>query len=187
MRPRLLPRILIGKQALVQLLDTFSRQNHEVCAVPTSVDRFKLRREKDGQKEVSNFTRPEKRPETQGAGRARGHASREARLYRQRTSDSKKLTRTQHEKNQAEQPMRLGVNSKESGRSRTKLARTPEGTRASNERSEPVPCGKRCRRCSTLKEKWVSKRRTQSAGVQVANSKFTESRMRCSSTKTSCF
>ena len=140
MRPRFLPRILIGKQALVQLLDTFSRLNHEVCAVPTSVDRFKLRKEKVGQKEVSNFTRPD--------------ASREARLYRQRTSDSKKLTRTQHEKNQAEQPMRLGVNSKESGRSRTKLARIPEGTR---------PCGKRCRRCSTLKEKWVSKRRTQSA------------------------
>ena len=28
----------------------FCTQNHEVCAVPTSVDRFELRREKEGQK-----------------------------------------------------------------------------------------------------------------------------------------
>ena len=94
-----------------------------------------------------------------------------ARLYPQRAPDSKKLTQTKHERNQAELPMRLGVDSRESGRSRTKplvrhkakLARTGEGTRASSESSEPVPCGKRCRRCSTIKEKRVSKGRTQSA------------------------
>ena len=55
----------------------FSAQNHETCAVPTPVDRFKLRREKDGQKEAPIFTRPEKRPET-SIGRARGRAAREA-------------------------------------------------------------------------------------------------------------
>ena len=77
--------------------------------------------------------------------------------------------------------MRLGVDSRESARSRTKslarrrakLARTPEGTRASSERSEPVPCGKRCQRCSTLKEKRVSKRRTQSAELTLTKTAHT--------------
>ena len=49
-------------------------------------------------------------------------------------------------------PMRLGLDSMESERSRTKslarsravLANTSEGTRASKESHEPVPCGKRC-------------------------------------------
>ena len=69
-------------------------------SVPKSVDRLKLKREKDG-----SFTRPEKRPETEGAGRARGHASTEP----QRAPDSKKLTHTKHEMNQAELPMRLDL------------------------------------------------------------------------------
>ena len=124
---------------------------------------------KNWRKEAPSSTRPEKRPETKGEGRARGRASREA----DRASE---VTQTKHERNQAEHPMRLGVDSRESGRSRTKslarhkakLARTPDGTRASNERNEPVPCGKRCRRCSTLKEKPVSKRRTQSASRRLA-------------------
>ena len=84
----------------------------------------------------------------------RGRRTEPARPYPQRAPDSKKLTQTKHERNQAELPMRLGVDSRESGRSRTKslarhkakLARTLEGTRASSESSEPVPCGKRCRR-----------------------------------------
>ena len=42
-----------------------------------------------------------------------------ARLYPQRAPDSRKLTQTTHEMNQAELPMRPGVNSKESGRSWT--------------------------------------------------------------------
>ena len=69
-------------------------------------------------------------------------------------------------------PMRLGVDSKESGRSRTKSLARRRAMLANSESSEPVPCGKRCRRCSTLKEKRVSKRRTQSAGVKVATSYF---------------
>ena len=58
-----------------------NRMSHKIMKsvqYQASVYRFKLRREKDGQKEASSFTRPEKRPETKGAGRARGHASREA-------------------------------------------------------------------------------------------------------------
>ena len=47
-----------------------------------------------------------------------------ARLYPQRAPDSKRLTQTKHERNQPALPMRLGVDSKKSGRSRTKsLAR----------------------------------------------------------------
>ena len=91
----------------------------------------------------------------------RGRRTEPARLYPQRAPDSKKLTQTKHKRNQAELPMRLGVGSRESGRSRTKslarhkakLARNPEGTRTSSESSDPVPCGKRCPRCSTLKGK----------------------------------
>ena len=91
----------------------------------------------------------------------RGRRTEPARLYPQQAPDSKKLTQTKYERNQAKLPMRLGVGSRDSGRSRTKslarhkakLARTPEGTRASSEISEPVPCGKRCRRYSTLKGK----------------------------------
>ena len=113
----------------------------------------------------------------------RGMRTEPARRYPQRAPDSRKLTQIKHEGNQAELPMRLGVHSKESGRSRTKtlarhkakLARTPEGSRASSESSEPVPCGKRCRRCSTLKEKRVSKGHTNSASEYIANSKFTKS------------
>ena len=53
-------------------------------------------------------------------------------------------------------PMRLGVHSMESERSRTKSiarsravpASTLGGTRASNDSNEPVPCEMRCRRCS---------------------------------------
>ena len=109
-----------------------------------------------------------------------------ARLYPQRAPACRRETQITHERNQAGLPMRLGVDSRESGRSRTKslarhrarLARTPEGTRASSESSEPVLCGKRCRRCSTLKEKRVSKRRTQSAG------EYPE--LRYSSATTSC-
>ena len=90
----------------------------------------------------------------------------------QRAPDSKKLAQTTHERNQAELPMRLGVGSKEKGRSRTQslarhratLARTPEGTRASSESSEPVTCAERCRRCWV----WVS------CGVQ-----FNADRSRC--------
>ena len=81
---------------------------------------------KDGQKEAPILKRPEKRPETKKcAGRARRHASREAGRASEAFTfsephDSRKLTQTMHEKNQAELPMRLGVNSRESGRSRTK-------------------------------------------------------------------
>ena len=40
----------------------------------------------------------------------------------------------------------------------------------SSESSEPAPCGKRCRRCNTFREKRVSKRCTQAAGVNVVTS-----------------
>ena len=66
----------------------------------------------------------------------RGRRTEPARLCPQRAPDSRKLTQTKHERNQAELPMQLGVDSRESGRSLTKslarhkakLARTPEGT-----------------------------------------------------------
>ena len=64
----------------------------------------------------------------------RGRRTEPASLRPQRAPDSKKLTQTTHERKQAELPMRLGVDSRESGRSLTlslarhkaKLARTPE-------------------------------------------------------------
>ena len=63
----------------------------------------------------------------------RGRRTESARLYPQRAPDGRKLTQTTHERNQADLPMRLGVDYKETGRSRTnslarheaKLARTP--------------------------------------------------------------
>ena len=146
------------------------------------MNRFRLRREKMARKKLpaSNVLKRDQRQKSQEEQEdtLRGTWTEPAKLYPRRATDSRKLTQTTHERNQAELPMRLGVDSRESGRSRTKslarhkakLARAPEGTRTSSESSEPVACGKRCRRCSTLKEKRASKRRTQSAGVQVANS-----------------
>ena len=123
-------------------------------------------------KKAPSFRRPDKRPETKAREEQedarRGRRTEPARLYTQQTQ-------AKHDRNQAVLPMRLGVDSRESGQSRTqslarhraKLASTPEGTRASSESCEPVPCGKRCRRCSM--------RHTLSAGVQVANSSPTRS------------
>ena len=172
----------------LHLGDFFTTQNHEVCAVPTSVDRFKLRREKDGQKEAPSFTRPARTPETKRRRKSKrtrveggGPSQRGFALSEPLTTSSCSIPSTRGTKQStrcdlAWTPGKVGG----PGRShwqdtKAKLARTPEGTRASNER-----------RCSTLKEKRVSKRRTQSAGVQVANSQFTESRMGYSSTTTSC-
>ena len=74
-------------------------------------------------KEAPSFTRSEKGPETEAWGEQedarRERRTEPARLYPQRAPDSRKLTQTMHERNQAELPMRLGVDSKESGRSRT--------------------------------------------------------------------
>ena len=103
--------------------------------------------------ESPSFTRSEKGPETKARGEQedarRGRRTEPARLYPQRAPDSMKLTQTTHERNQAELPMRLGG----LGHSRWQdtgpsLQENSEGTRASSESSEPVPCGKRCRRCS---------------------------------------
>ena len=74
---------------------------------------------------LPSFTRAEKRPETKKRGKSKrtrveGGRTEPARLYPQRAPDSKKLTQTTHQRNQAELPMRLGVDSGESGRSRTK-------------------------------------------------------------------
>ena len=74
-------------------------------------------------KEAPSFIHPEKGPETKAREEQedarRGRRTEPVRLYPQRAPDSKKLTQTTHERNQAELPMRLGVDSRESGRSRT--------------------------------------------------------------------
>ena len=55
-----------------------SEQSSEVCAVPTSVDRSTLRKEKVARRKPPASHVLKKRPGTRGVGRARGHASREA-------------------------------------------------------------------------------------------------------------
>ena len=89
----------------------------------------------------------------------RGRRTEPARLYPQRAPDSRRLTQAKHERNQAELPMRLGVDSREwtvthkvTGKTQGQACKN-SGENASSESSERVPCGKRCRRCSTLKQK----------------------------------
>ena len=166
-------------------------------SVPTSVERSRLRRVKgklQKQKKVPSFRRPEQEAREEQQDTRQRRRNEPARHYPQRTPDSKRLTQAKHERNQAVLPMRLGLDSKESERSLTKslarsravLASTSEGTRASKESQEPVPCGKRCQRCSTFREKRVSKRRTLSASVKTVISKFRVSKIRYSSDTTSC-
>ena len=75
------------------------------------------------EKEAPSFARSEEGPESEAWGEQedarRERRTEPARLYPQRAPDSRKLTQTMHEKNQEELPMRLGVDSKESWRSRT--------------------------------------------------------------------
>ena len=112
---------------------------------------------KNGQQEASSFTRPEKRPE-----RRRKDTDRTSEALPQRAPDSKKLTQTRHERNQAELPMRLGVNSRESGHlpdTRPNLREPWKGRAPTVKVVSQSPVGS----AATLKEKRVSKKRTQSA------------------------
>ena len=74
-----------------------------------------------------------------GAGRARGHASREADRASEASPSASPC-------DLAWTPERLGsLGQSHWPDTGPKLARTPEGTRASSESSEPVPFRKRCR------------------------------------------
>ena len=106
---------------------------------------------KTKKKEASGFARSEKGPER---ARVEGEADQNSAalppVIRGLQEANPDHAREEHH---AELKMRLGVESKENGRSRTKplakhratLARTPEGTRDS---SEPVTCGERWGRMS---------------------------------------
>ena len=119
-------------------------------------------------KEAPSFARSEEGPESEAWGEqedARPEGRTEpARHYPQRAPDSRKLTQTTHERNQAEHawtPKRVG------GPGHSHWQDTgPRSQELQRERARAVravsqsPVGKRCRRCSTLKEKRVSKRHT---------------------------
>ena len=126
-------------------------------SVPTSVERSRLRREKEKLQKKKKFpasdalTRGQKqKARAEQENTRQGRRTEPARLYPQRTPDSKRLTQAKHERNQAVLPMRLGLDSTESARSRTKslarsramLASSSEETRASKESHEPVPYGR---------------------------------------------
>ena len=74
-------------------------------------------------KEAPSFARPEEGPGSEARGEQederRERRTEPARLCPQRAPDSRKLTQTTHERNQAELPIQLGVDSKESVWSRT--------------------------------------------------------------------
>ena len=143
----------------------FERQDELQRKARSTVDQS---RAKKGSSQLqTRDKRPRQNAREEQEDTRRGRPTEPTRLHPQRTPASRRLTQGQAREEpgsapnatwrrlQGERAVTDKVTCQTEGRDCEYLGRD-----ASSKSSEPVPCGKRCRRCSIRKEK----RRTQSAG-----------------------